>query len=150
MIWASRLSTPDPRVCGNQCQFCFVHQLPKGMRKTLYVKDEDYRFSYLYGSYITLSNLSEEDYTRIIEKQLSPLYVSVHATDAQVRGRLLGSEVPAVLPLIERLTSHGISLHCQVVLCPGLNDKEILDQTHRPICRPSTRRLRLWPSFRSG
>ncbi len=120
---------PDPRVCGNQCQFCFVHQLPKGMRKTLYVKDEDYRFSYLYGSYITLSNLSEEDYTRIIEKQLSPLYVSVHATDAQVRGRLLGSEVPAVLPLIERLTSHGISLHCQVVLCPGLNDKEILDQT---------------------
>ncbi len=120
---------PEPRVCGNQCQFCFVHQLPKGMRKTLYVKDEDYRFSYLYGSYITLSNLSEEDYTRIIEKQLSPLYVSVHATDAQVRASLLGSEVPAVLPLIERLTSHGISLHCQVVLCPGINDKAVLDQT---------------------
>jgi putative radical SAM enzyme (TIGR03279 family) len=120
---------PAPRTCGNKCQFCFVHQLPKGMRKTLYVKDEDYRFSYLYGSYITTSNLKESDIERIIDKQLSPLYISVHATDERVRSELLRSDPPAIMPLLERLTQNGIRLHTQVVLCPGINDGQVLQQT---------------------
>jgi putative radical SAM enzyme (TIGR03279 family) len=120
---------PVVRTCGNQCQFCFVHQLPKGMRKTLYVKDEDYRFSYLYGSYITTSNLDERDIERIIDKQLSPLYISVHATDERVRSELLRSNPPAIMPLLERLTKNGITLHTQVVLCPGINDGQVLQQT---------------------
>lgn len=120
---------PQPRQCGNQCVFCFVHQLPKGMRRTLYIKDEDYRFSYLYGSYITLTNLNESDLQRIIRDKLSPLYISVHATDHALREKLLGTKIPEVLPLLERLVHAGIELHCQVVLCPGLNDGEALKQT---------------------
>ena len=120
---------PQPRQCRNQCQFCFVHQLPKGMRHTLYIKDEDYRFSYLYGSYMTLTNLDEGDLQRITRDQLSPLYISVHATDHLVRSKLLGVDIPEILPLIERLTTAGIELHCQIVLCPGLNDGAVLNQT---------------------
>ncbi len=124
-----RIEHPQPRQCGNQCQFCFVHQLPKGMRRTLYIKDEDYRFSYLYGSYITLTNLDENDLQRIITDHLSPLYISVHATDHTLRRKLLGTDVPEILPLIERLTAGGIELHCQIVLCPGLNDGDALCRT---------------------
>lgn len=120
---------PHPQQCGNQCVFCFVHQLPRGMRRTLYIKDEDYRFSYLYGSYITLTNLSEADLLRIIEQQLSPLYVSVHAVDDLVRKQLLQADVPDIKVLLERLTAGGIKLHCQIVLCPGFNDGAVLDQT---------------------
>ncbi|MFK5925799.1 MAG: DUF512 domain-containing protein [Desulfuromusa sp.] len=120
---------PQPRQCGNQCVFCFVHQLPKGMRSTLYIKDEDYRFSYLYGSYITLTNLTEADLQRIIRDQLSPLYISVHATDHMLREQLLGTEIPEILPLLHRLTAAGIELHCQIVLCPGINDGTALQQT---------------------
>ncbi len=120
---------PQPRQCGNQCIFCFVHQLPKGMRRTLYVKDEDYRFSYLYGSYITLTNLTESDLQRIIRDKLSPLYISVHATDHALREMLLGAKIPEILPLLKRLVLAGIELHCQVVLSPGINDGEALKQT---------------------
>ena len=120
---------PQPNQCGNQCIFCFVHQLPKGMRRTLYIKDEDYRFSYLYGSYITLTNLNETDLQRIIRDQLSPLYISVHATNHTLREKLLGTQIPEVLPLLKRLTTAGIELHCQVVLCPGENDGVALQQT---------------------
>ena len=120
---------PQPRQCGNQCLFCFVHQLPKGMRRTLYIKDEDYRFSYLYGSYITLTNLDKIDLQRIIRDKLSPLYISVHATDHNLREKLLGAKVPEILPLLKRLASAGIELHCQVVFCPGLNDGKALQQT---------------------
>ena len=120
---------PQPQQCGNQCLFCFVHQLPKGMRRTLYIKDEDYRFSYLYGSYITLTNLEEADLQRIIRDQLSPLYISVHATDHFLREKLLGHKVPEIVPLLKRLTAAGIELHCQVVLCPGINDGNALQQT---------------------
>lgn len=123
------LEHPQPRQCGNNCIFCFVHQLPKGMRRSLYIKDEDYRFSYLYGSYITLSNLLEQDFQRIIEQQLSPLYVSVHATDDQLRQRLLGCAAPPILPLIQRLAAGGIELHCQIVLCPGINDGAALEKS---------------------
>jgi len=120
---------PRPQQCGNQCLFCFVHQLPKGLRDTLYIKDEDYRFSYLYGSYITLTNLDEPDLQRIIRDKLSPLYISVHATDHPLREKLLNTRVPEILPLLKRLTSAGIELHCQVVLCPGINDGAALQQT---------------------
>jgi len=120
---------PDPRQCGNQCLFCFVHQLPRGMRRTLYIKDEDFRFSYLYGAYVTLSNIGPEDIARIIDQQLSPLYISVHATDEVLRSRLLGRQAPPILPLLEQLTANGIELHTQIVLCPGFNDGAALEQT---------------------
>ena len=120
---------PQPHQCGNKCLFCFVHQLPKGMRRSLYVKDEDYRFSYLYGSYITLTNLNEVDIQRIIKDQLSPLFISVHATDNQLRESMLGTIVPEIMPLLKRLTDGGIELNCQVVLCPGINDGKVLQKT---------------------
>jgi putative radical SAM enzyme (TIGR03279 family) len=120
---------PEPTQCGNNCLFCFVHQLPRGMRRTLYVKDEDYRFSYLYGAYVTLSNLQAGDLERIVEQRLSPLYVSVHATDGQLRSHLLGREAPPILELLRRLTGAGIVVHTQVVLCPGINDGADLART---------------------
>ena len=117
---------PEPTQCGNNCIFCFVHQLPPRMRRTLYVKDEDYRFSYLYGTYVTLTNLREADLERIIEQKLSPLYVSVHATDPQLRNRLLGKETAPILPLLHRVVAAGIEVHTQIVVCPGVNDGEYL------------------------
>lgn len=120
---------PEPRQCRNDCQFCFVRQLPSGLRDSLYVRDDDYRFSYLYGAYISLTNLSESDMTRIIEQKLSPLYVSVHATDVDVRHQLLGGKPLAVLPILQRLVDAGIQLHTQIVLCPDINDASCLDET---------------------
>ncbi len=127
------LPHPEPMHCGNQCIFCFVHQLPPGMRPTLYVKDEDYRFSYLYGAYVTLSNIAEKDVCRIIEQKLSPLYVSVHATDEVVRERLLGRQSPPILPVLQRLVNSGIELHTQIVVCPGMNDGEVLEKTFQDL-----------------
>jgi len=124
-----RLPHPEPKLCGNNCIFCFVHQLPRGMRRTLYVKDEDYRFSYLYGAYVTLTNLSEDDLKLILRKQLSPLYISVHAVDNTLRQRLLAKPVPDVMPLIRTLVNGGIELHTQVVVCPGINDGVHLERT---------------------
>lgn len=118
---------PQPTQCGNNCIFCFVHQLPPGMRPSLYVKDEDFRFSYLYGSYVTLSNVGAADIDRIVEQRLSPLYVSVHATDDGVRQQLLGRGGPSILTLLKQLTAAGIEIHAQVVLCPGINDGAVLD-----------------------
>ena len=106
--------------------------------RSLYLKDEDYRFSYLYGSYVTLTNVEEPDLQRIIEQQLSPLYVSVHATEEQLRTRLLGRRGPPVLELLGRLTAAGIEIHTQVVLCPGINDGAELERPSR-ICTPCTR-----------
>ena len=126
---------PQPQQCGNQCLFCFVHQLPKGLRRSLYIKDEDYRFSYLYGSFITLTNVSEADLQRIITEKLSPLYISVHATDPLIRNHLLGCQVPAIVPLLNRLVAAGIQLHCQIVLCPGVNDGSVLQQTIEELAR---------------
>lgn len=120
---------PGPSQCGNNCIFCFVHQLPKGMRRSLYIKDEDFRFSYLYGAYVTLSNIRESDLQRIIAQRLSPLYISVHATDEELRTRLLGRESPPILPILKRLTTAGIEVHTQIVVCPGYNDGEALEQT---------------------
>jgi len=118
------------RVCKNHCLFCFVHQLPKGQRPSLYVKDDDYRLSFLQGCYITLTNLTEKDWQRIEELHLSPLYVSVHATDPEVRCRLIGSKkAGAILDQLRRLVAAGIMVHTQAVLCPGINDGEVLERT---------------------
>ncbi|GFE58707.1 DUF512 domain-containing protein [Geobacter sp. AOG1] len=121
---------PVPKRCGNKCVFCFVHQLPRGMRSPLYVKDEDYRLSFLYGNYVTLANITAPDLGRIKEQHLSPLYVSVHATDPIVRERLLGkAAIKPLLPVMEDLARAGITMHTQVVLCPGLNDGAVLERT---------------------
>ncbi|MBF0553168.1 MAG: DUF512 domain-containing protein [Nitrospirae bacterium] len=116
--------------CKNRCLFCFVNQLPKGLRKTLYIKDEDYRMSFLYGSYITLTNLSDADKRRIVEQRLSPLYISVHSTNEEIRKKLIGNaKAGDVLKEIQLLTKNKIKLHAQIVLCPGYNDGKDLEQT---------------------
>jgi putative radical SAM enzyme (TIGR03279 family) len=118
------------RVCGNHCVFCFVDQLPPGLRSTLYVKDDDFRHSFLHGNYITLTTLREREISRLIREKLSPLYVSVHATDDTVRRTLLGKErAPPIMDLLRRLTQNGIHMHTQAVLCPGLNDGDVLRRT---------------------
>lgn len=122
---------PDPvRRCGNRCIFCFIDQNPKGLRPSLYVKDEDYRLSLLYGNYVTLTNLRDGEIERILQQRLSPLYVSVHAVDPDVRRRLLGCrDSGAILPILSRLAAGGIRLHAQIVLVPGINDGAVLDAT---------------------
>jgi len=117
------------RQCRNQCGFCFVRNLPKGMRRSLYIRDDDYRLSFLFGNFITLSNLGDADLDRIEEQRLSPLFVSVHATDRTLRNRLLGIEAPDILSQIDDLGRRGVELHAQIVLCPGLNDGEQLTRT---------------------
>ncbi|MBW3622102.1 MAG: DUF512 domain-containing protein [Armatimonadetes bacterium] len=118
------------KICSNNCPFCFIYQLPKGMRHSLYVKDDDYRLSFTHGNYITLTNLKEEDWLRIEEQRLSPLYVSVHATVPEARIRLLENpDGGDILTPLKRLIRARIQVHCQVVFCPGINDGEVLDQT---------------------
>lgn len=126
---------PEPARCGNNCVFCFVHQLPKGLRTPLYVKDEDYRLSFLYGNYVTLANVSDAELERIKEQRLSPIYISVHATDPGLRERLLGKKrVRPILGVIKELAQSRIMMHCQVVLCPGLNDGAFFAQTVAELC----------------
>lgn len=123
-------AAPEPARCGNKCVFCFVHQLPKGLRRPLYVKDEDYRLSFLYGNYVTLANISRDDVARIIEQRLSPLYISVHATNPVLREQLLGTT--GILPILDamrELADARITMHTQVVLCPDLNDGDELRRT---------------------
>jgi putative radical SAM enzyme (TIGR03279 family) len=120
------------RICKNNCIFCFVHQLPRGkqVRRTLRVKDEDFRLSFLFGHYLTLTNLSEADFQRIVEQRLSPLYVSVHATEPGLRQYLLQNRKPDdLLGNIERLVGGGIQLHTQIVLMPGINDGVHLERS---------------------
>jgi len=122
------------RLCANKCLFCFVDQMAPGFRPSLYVKDDDYRLSFLQGSYVTLTNLTSRDIKRIKEEKLSPLYVSVHATDPEVRSLLLGRKAKdKLLPLLEELSEAGIEFHTQVVLCPGYNDGEILEKTYQEL-----------------
>jgi putative radical SAM enzyme (TIGR03279 family) len=132
------LAAPTPSeiaTCANKCVFCFIHQLPKGMRRSLYVKDDDFRLSFLHGNYITLTDLSENELRRIEEQRLSPLYISVHATDPVLRHELLGRpRVSAeILPRLERLAKSGIRMHAQIVLCPDLNDGPHLERTIREL-----------------
>ena len=124
------LAAPRWRVCRNNCVFCFMDQLPQGLRESLYFKDEDYRLSFLRGSYVTLTDLTEQDIQRILTQRLSPLYVSVHTTDPDLRSWMLGRPgATPIVPLFRRLTDGGIQVHAQVVLCPGINDGSVLDCT---------------------
>jgi putative radical SAM enzyme (TIGR03279 family) len=118
------------RRCCNRCEFCFIQQMPPGLRKSLYVRDDDYRHSFLYGNFITLTNLNEDDWARIDEQCLSPLYVSVHSTDPQLRARIFGTQAAAdILTQLERLANIGIEVHTQIVVTPGLNDGPALERT---------------------
>ncbi|MGA9351976.1 MAG: DUF512 domain-containing protein [Anaerolineae bacterium] len=118
------------RLCNNRCEFCFFKGMPPGMRRSLYVKDDDYRYSFLFGNYITLTNLTEDDWSRLAEQRLSPLYVSVHATDLALRRRILGNPAaPDVVEQLKRLGSLGIQIHAQIVLILGLNDGQYLAHT---------------------
>lgn len=116
--------------CRNKCVFCFVDQLPKNVRKTLAFKDDDYRLSFLQGNFVTLTNVSDSEFSRIIKYRMSPIYLSVHATDDNVRKELMRNpHADGILNKIKELTENRIEVHCQIVLCPGLNDGSILDKT---------------------
>jgi putative radical SAM enzyme (TIGR03279 family) len=118
------------RSCKNNCIFCFVHQLPRGMRRSLYFKDEDYRLSFFHGNFITLTNTSDNDINRIIQQRLSPLYISVHTTDENLRKKIFSNQnIPGLMPIIRRLAEGGIELHTQIVLCPGMNDGRYLEKS---------------------
>ncbi len=124
------LEPPNIRRCANRCEFCFIEGLPKGLRKNLYVRDDDYRLSFAYGNFATLSNLKEKDFARILEYRLSPLYVSVHATPWEARKKLLNNpRVPNIQAQLTRLTEGGIQFHGQMVVVPGLNDAEVLEES---------------------
>jgi putative radical SAM enzyme (TIGR03279 family) len=124
------LEPPNVRRCANRCEFCFIEGLPKGLRKPLYVRDDDYRLSFAYGNFATLSNLKEKDFARILEYRLSPLYVSVHATPWEARKKLLNNpRVPNIVEQLTRLTDGGIQFHGQMVVVPGLNDGDVLEQS---------------------
>jgi putative radical SAM enzyme (TIGR03279 family) len=140
--FASPTFDVEIRRCANNCDFCFVKQNPPGLRRSLAIRDDDYRYSFLFGNFVTLTNLAEDDWLRLEEQRLSPLYVSVHATELELRRRFLRREgAPDVLDQLRRLASLGIDAHAQVVLVPGLNDGEHLARTiadltalyHKPV-----------------
>ncbi|MEM6867467.1 MAG: TIGR03279 family radical SAM protein [Cyanobacteria bacterium P01_C01_bin.121] len=122
--------------CVNRCPFCFIDQQPPGKRETLYLKDDDYRLSFLYGSYLTLTNIPPAEWERIAKLRLSPLYVSVHATESNVRSRLLKNDRAAkILDHIAWFQQHRLQIHAQVVVCPGINDGPHLEQTLRDLAQ---------------
>jgi putative radical SAM enzyme (TIGR03279 family) len=132
--WTEDLGLQVPalgmRACNNRCAFCFAHQNPRGARRALNFKDDDYRHSFLHGNFATLTNLTPADAQRIVAERLSPLYVSVHATEWDLRNRLLGNpKAPNILERIAGFAAGRIHMHCQVVLCPGLNDGAHLERT---------------------
>jgi putative radical SAM enzyme (TIGR03279 family) len=138
----------EPMTCANQCVFCFVHQNPKNVRRSLHIKDEDYRLSFLFGNYLTLTNVHEAELQRIIDQRLSPLYISVHATEPELRRTLLGiEEYDGFMIKLERLAKAGIQMHGQVVLCPGLNDGMHLERTIEDMLKlhPSVASLAIVP-----
>ena len=129
-----------PRRCLNHCVFCFIDQMPPGLRNTLYVKDDDWRLSLMMGNYVTLTNVDDQEFIRILRRKASPLYISVHATDPGVRVRMLRN--PNAGNILERLTAlknHGLQFHAQIVLCPGYNDSDVLENTLDDLSA-------LWPS----
>ncbi len=118
------------RTCDNHCAFCFIYQLPKGMRRSLYVKDDDYRLSFLYGNFTTLTRFTELDAERVVDERLGPLFVSIHATDPDVRSQMLRNPKGATsLRWLRFLLDVGIEVHGQVVVCPGVNDGPVLTDT---------------------
>ncbi|HUQ19349.1 MAG TPA: DUF512 domain-containing protein [Gemmatimonadaceae bacterium] len=124
------LEPPSVRRCANRCEFCFIEGLPTGLRRNLYIRDDDYRLSFTYGNFATLSNVKERDIARILEYRLSPLYVSVHATNWEARKVLLNNpRVPNIVNQLTRLAEGGIQFHCQMVIVPGLNDGAVLEES---------------------
>jgi len=124
------LEPPNVRRCANRCEFCFIEGLPQGLRRNLYIRDDDYRLSFTYGNFATLSNVKERDIARILEYRLSPLYVSVHATNWEARKVLLNNpRVPNIVDQLTRLAEGGIQFHCQMVIVPGLNDGAVLEES---------------------
>ena len=118
------------RTCDNHCEFCFIYQLPKGLRKSLYLKDDDYRLSFLYGNFTTLTRFTEADLERVVTERLSPLHVSIHATDPEVRNRMLRNPRGGMsLRWLRALLDHDITVHGQIVVCPGVNDGAVLADT---------------------
>ena len=133
-----------PRHCRNHCVFCFIDQMPPGMRKSLYVKDDDWRLSLMMGNFVTLTNVDDDEFVRILRRKASPLYISVHATDGEVRKKMLRN--PNAGNILERLTAlrnHGLQFHAQIVLCPGYNDGDTLVKTINDL-------VSLWPSALSA
>ena len=128
--WGLDFEYFSPRQCANDCIFCFCNQNPKGSRESLFFKDEDVRLSFLHGNYTTMSSISRMELDRIVEQRLSPQYVSVHATDPEVRRYLLGRKrADNVLAKMSYLIEKGIQLHAQIVLCPSINDGAVLERT---------------------
>ena len=120
----------EMRTCQNRCVFCFVDQMPKGMRPTLSVKDDDWRMSFIMGNYVTLTNARDEEMERLVKRKVSPVYVSVHATDPEVRVRLMRNKTAGkILERLRMLKDNGLFFHAQIVACPGINDGEVLDRT---------------------
>src|SRR5829696_3357590 len=118
------------RTCDNHCEFCFIYQLPPGLRRSLYLKDDDYRLSFLYGNFTTLTRFTEADLERVVTEKLAPLYVSIHATDPEVRASMLRNRRGATsLRWLRALLDHGVEVHGQAVVCPGVNDGAVLDDT---------------------
>src|SRR4051812_6176954 len=133
----------DIRRCNNLCGFCFVLQMAPKMRRTLYIKDDDYRYSFLFGHFVTLTNLAEHDWQRVIEQHLSPLFVSVHATDLELRRKCLRNpNAPDIMEQLRELTDHNFEVHTQLVITPGLNDGEAME-------RSITDLATLWPTVQS-
>jgi putative radical SAM enzyme (TIGR03279 family) len=133
----------DIRRCNNLCEFCFVLQMAPRMRRTLYIKDDDYRYSFLFGHFVTLTNLSDHDWNRIIDQHLSPLYVSVHATDLELRRKCLrNASAPDIMVQLRELTEHNFEIHTQLVITPGVNDGAAMEQSIRDLAS-------LWPTVRS-
>ncbi|HIQ83594.1 MAG TPA: DUF512 domain-containing protein [Candidatus Pullichristensenella stercorigallinarum] len=150
--FAQPLMSPT-RLCCNRCLFCFVDQLPQNARPSLRVKDDDWRMSMMMGNYVTLTNVSDRELERIIRRHASPLYISVHAIDPQLRSHILGTPRGARLPgQLQKLAAGGIAFHTQAVLCPGLNDGAALEETIRTLARmyPAARSLALVPVGLTG
>lgn len=118
------------RRCKNKCVFCFIDQLPKGMRESLYFKDDDSRLSFLFGNFVTLTNLTEHDVSRIINMHISPINISVHTTNPELRVKMMNNKNAGdALKILDQLAAHGIAINCQIVLCPGINDGKELERT---------------------
>lgn len=129
--------------CANGCVFCFVDQMPSGLRPSLSVKDDDWRLSFIMGNYVTLTNVTESEFERILARRVSPLYVSVHATDPEVRSAMMGNRnAGKLLSRLQKLKENGLHFHAQVVLCPGLNDGPVLERTLTDL-------EELWPACES-
>ena len=119
-----------PKTCANHCMFCFIEQMPPGMRPSLYVRDDDWRLSLMAGNFVTLTNLPKQEMDRMIERKASPIYVSVHTTNGELRNRMLKHiHADRIMEHLRRFADNGMSFHCQVVLCPGINDGKELDRT---------------------